>query len=226
MKRCFDLILAIFALVVLSPLLAGVALAIKVTSRGPVLFRQARVGRNRVPFIILKFRTMTHQTEQTGPSVTRHGDPRLTPLGGFLRRSKLDELPQLLNVLWGEMSFVGPRPKLAHHETMSMPCRPGITGAATIVFCDEEKMLAHIPEPLVEQHALAVFNPIKVKLDEEYQRTATFGTDVWILARTVLRRRKAMVVEPLPPAIEGQRATQRGMDRKFDNFRAGDPLLD
>jgi lipopolysaccharide/colanic/teichoic acid biosynthesis glycosyltransferase len=186
LKRCFDLAITVPALIVALPVIGGIAIAIKLTSSGSVLFRQLRVGRNQVPFVIFKFRTMTNRAEFSGPSVTRWGDPRLTPIGSFLRRFKLDELPQLFNVLLGNMSLVGPRPKLHQHEKMFIACRPGITGAATMVFCDEEKLLANIPEALVEQYTLSVLNPVKVMLDQEYLRSASLLTDLRILAKTLL----------------------------------------
>jgi lipopolysaccharide/colanic/teichoic acid biosynthesis glycosyltransferase len=135
----------------------------------------------------------------------------------------------LFNVLRGDMSMVGPRPKLAQHEKMLMACRPGITGAATIMFCDEERMLAHVPDSLVEQHALAVFNPIKVKLDEEYQRKASFATDVRILMRTVLRAgRGSMVVELVPRHIGrfSEQVQSQGDAQDFARFPASGPLSD
>ena len=231
-KRWFDLGVAFPAMLLCSPIFAGVALAIKLTSRGPVFFRQPRVGRHQAEFIIFKFRTMTHEAERCGPTVTRCGDSRLTRLGSFLRRSKLDEIPQLINVVRGEMSLVGPRPKLAQHEKMFLACRPGITGAATIVFCDEERMLASIPEQMVEQHALAVFNPIKVQLDKEYQRKASFATDLWILAQTLAGSKGGLVVEPFLAdwSEVGQKSqaaeSEANADRGFASFPAADVLLD
>lgn len=188
-KRCFDLAASLSALALLSPLMLLIACLIKLTSKGPALFRQQRIGLHQQPFVILKFRTMKHFTSATssGPSVTRHGDPRITPLGSLLRRLKLDELPQLINVARGEMSFVGPRPKLPQHENLCMLCRPGITGAATAQFSDEETRLASIPPELTEHHVTTVLNPQKCRIDAHYIETARLRTDLSILASTLFK---------------------------------------
>jgi lipopolysaccharide/colanic/teichoic acid biosynthesis glycosyltransferase len=166
-----------------------IGVLIKMTSRGPALFRQERVGLNQRPFVILKFRTMRHSFTDSdrGSKVTRQGDPRMTSVGALLRRMKLDELPQLVNVARGEMSFVGPRPKIPQHETLCMLCRPGITGAATLVFSHEESMLADIPAEFVERYVTSTLNPEKCRLDSNYIETARFKTDMTILINTVIR---------------------------------------
>ncbi len=129
-----------------------------------------------------------HQfAELHGPSVTAKGDQRMTAVGSYLRRLKLDELPQLYNVIIGEMSLVGPRPKLAEHEQMLLPCRPGITGAATIMFTHEDEILAGIPQRDVEHYTISVLNPIKARLDTQYVEEGTFASDLQILSRTVLK---------------------------------------
>ncbi len=186
-KRCFDAALAAVGLVLLSPLILATALAVLCSSEGEVLFSQERVGRGHETFTIYKFRTMQDGAEFCGPSVTSKGDKRTTPAGRWLRRFKLDELPQLYTVLRGDMSFVGPRPKLMQHECMHMLCRPGITGAATILFNREEEMLAEVPPDLVEQYTLQVLNPIKARLDMRYAERCSFGTDLRLLASTVFR---------------------------------------
>jgi lipopolysaccharide/colanic/teichoic acid biosynthesis glycosyltransferase len=188
-KRCFDLVLSVIALIVFSPLMLLIAWLIKFTSQGPALFRQERVGLHQQTFVIFKFRTMENRREflNAGPTVTRHGDSRMTKIGALLRRLKLDELPQLINVLRGEMSFVGPRPKIAQHENLCMLCRPGITGAATIEFSHEEGLLAGVPEELVERYVVTVLNPEKCKLDIKYIETTRFSTDLKILMHTVFK---------------------------------------
>lgn len=188
-KRCFDLVLSFIALLVFSPLMLLIAWLIRFTSQGPALFRQERVGLHQQTFIIFKFRTMENRREllNAGPTVTRHADSRMTKIGALLRRLKLDELPQLINVLRGEMSFVGPRPKIPEHENLCMLCRPGITGAATIEFSHEEGLLAGVPEELVERYVVTVLNPEKCKLDIKYIETTGFGTDLKILMHTVLK---------------------------------------
>jgi lipopolysaccharide/colanic/teichoic acid biosynthesis glycosyltransferase len=188
-KRCFDLVLSVIALILFSPMMLLVAWLIKITSEGPALFCQERVGLHQHPFVILKFRTMQNRSElfDSGPTVTRHGDSRTTKVGALLRRLKLDELPQLINVVQGDMSFVGPRPKIALHENLCMLCRPGITGAATIEFSHEEALLHGVPDELVERYVTTVLNPEKCKLDIQYIETAKFTTDLKILMHTVFK---------------------------------------
>jgi lipopolysaccharide/colanic/teichoic acid biosynthesis glycosyltransferase len=188
-KRCFDLVLSISALILFSPIMLLIGWLIKITSRGPALFRQERVGLHQRSFVILKFRTMKHSSAEIdrGSKVTKQGDPRMTSVGALLRRLKLDELPQLINVARGEMSFVGPRPKIPQHETLCMLCRPGITGAATLVFSHEESLLADIPAEFVESYVTSTLNPEKCRLDSHYIETARFGTDMTILISTVFR---------------------------------------
>lgn len=188
-KRCFDLLLSVIALVLFSPLMLVIAWLIKLTSPGPALFRQERVGLHQQTFVILKFRTMENRRDllRSGPTVTRHRDSRMTQIGALLRRLKLDELPQLINVMRGDMSFVGPRPKIAQHENLCMLCRPGITGAATIEFSHEEALLMGVPEEFVERYVITVLNPEKCKLDIRYMETTRFGTDLKILTQTVFK---------------------------------------
>ena len=191
-KRCFDFVLSLIALVLFSPLMVVIAWLIKLTSQGPALFRQERVGLHQQTFVIFKFRTMENSCDRlkNGPTVTRHRDSRMTKVGRLLRRLKLDELPQLLNVLRGDMSFVGPRPKIPQHENLCMLCRPGITGAATIEFSHEEALLMGIPEEFVERYVVTVLNPEKCKLDIQYIETAQFRMDLKILMHTVFKLSK------------------------------------
>jgi lipopolysaccharide/colanic/teichoic acid biosynthesis glycosyltransferase len=184
-KRTFDIAVSGPTLLLALPLFAAIAALIKLTSRGPVFFRQLRMGKGKVPFIIYKFRTMQVRALH-GPLVTSKDDSRITVVGKFLRRFKLDELPQIFNVLRGDMSFVGPRPKVLGHEQTELPCKPGITGAATLVFAQEENLLAHIPEHKVEIFTVEVLHPIKASLDTQYARTSTFMTDFRLLIRTIL----------------------------------------
>jgi lipopolysaccharide/colanic/teichoic acid biosynthesis glycosyltransferase len=188
-KRAFDLAFSVVALILFSPLMILIGWLVRMTSEGPALFRQERVGLDQRSFVILKFRTMRHcgEQEDKGSQVTKHDDPRTTKTGALLRRFKLDELPQLINVVRGEMSFVGPRPKIPQHEHLRMLCRPGITGAATIVFSHEESLLENVPEVFVEHYVTSVLNPEKCRLDCHYIETAKFGTDLRILVRTVFK---------------------------------------
>lgn len=188
LKRAFDLACVIPALILLSPIMLVVAVLVWLTSDGPVLFRQQRVGLHRRTFTIYKFRTMNHKLSCAGPCVTKSGDSRLTPLGNVLRKYKLDEFPQLLNVLRGDMSLVGPRPKLPQHEHLDMQYRPGVTGAATLAFANEEDMLRDVPNDVLEDFHVQVVSPIKKRLDHEYQAHATFASDFRMLVATVLKR--------------------------------------
>jgi lipopolysaccharide/colanic/teichoic acid biosynthesis glycosyltransferase len=154
---------------------------VRLSSRGPAFFRQFRAGRNGKEFALYKFRSMRTQSYPVGPGHTVLGDTRITPAGAFLRRYKMDELPQFWNVIKGDMSLVGPRPKLAHHQAFRMPYRPGLTGQATLAFRHEEQMLLEIPLSQVEQFYQSVVKPIKARLDIDYMENATFFTDLRLL---------------------------------------------
>ncbi len=185
-KRAIDFSFAVLALLLFWPLLLLAAFLVRYESPGPVIFRQKRVGRNGTLFTVFKFRTMALDAHSEGPSLTKRGDPRVTKFGGFLRKYKLDELPQLINVLRGDMSFVGPRPKLPHLEVMHMPFRPGITGAATLAFRCEEEMLQDIPDEELEVYYCRMIKPLKAKIDWDYMREASIATDFSLLYETVL----------------------------------------
>jgi len=188
-KRLFDLVVSSVALLVLSPLLIGLAIAIKAGSPGPVLYRGARIGMHKRPFAVLKFRTMAIDAEANGPSSTSADDPRVTKVGAFLRRYKLDELPQLLNVFTGEMSLVGPRPQVAWavdaysaEEQRVLTLRPGITDWASIRFSNEGEILKGSTDP--DRDYMALIHPEKMRLSLEYVDRISFATDVGILLRT------------------------------------------
>lgn len=195
-KRLFDVITSAVAIVLLMPLMVIIAVTIAVSSPGGFLFRQTRVGRNRRVFTILKFRTMIAGADRLGPGITREDDPRITPIGRFLRRYKLDELPQFINVLRGDMSLVGPRPELPLYveefsekfETI-LNVRPGITDPASIAYRDEENLLE-----LAEDSEIAYRNVVllsKLSLNLDYVRQMSFSYDLKLLLRTaaVLPRR-------------------------------------
>lgn len=184
-RRVIDAFFAVVALVTFLPLMAFAAVLVRLGSPGPVFFRQRRMGRNGKEFILYKFRSMsTDCGHANGSCITVTGDTRITPVGALLRRYKLDELPQFWNVLRGDMCLVGPRPKLPHHEALHMDCRPGITGAATLAFRNEEDFLSEIPEGQLEVFYEMFVKPTKARLDLEYMRTATFSSDLKILWRT------------------------------------------
>jgi lipopolysaccharide/colanic/teichoic acid biosynthesis glycosyltransferase len=196
-KRFFDCVCVLLALPLLIPALLVVALAVWLTSPGPILFLQKRMGRDGKPFTILKFRTMLHVTDNRHHAVTTAGNQRFTPVGPFLRRLKIDEFPQLLNVLAGHLSLVGPRPKMREHMLSHLPCRPGITGAATIAFALEESVLDRVPKHRLEAYYHKVVLPAKRKLDAEYMASATFFSDLKLIVNSVLRRWDTSVMEGL-----------------------------
>ncbi len=171
------------ALLLLMPLLAFAAALVWIDSRGPILFRQQRMGRNGKEFTLYKFRSMRIEKDSQ-TCITVSGDSRITRAGTFLRRHKLDELPQFWNVLRGEMALVGPRPKLPHHEALHMMYRPGITGTATLAFQNEEELLSGIPRNELDAFYERYIKPAKAQLDSEYMETATFQSDLQILWRT------------------------------------------
>jgi lipopolysaccharide/colanic/teichoic acid biosynthesis glycosyltransferase len=193
LKRAFDITFAALGLAALSPLFLLLALAIKLSDAGPVFFRQLRVGQGGKAFFILKFRSMAVDAQEAGPRVTRNGDPRITRLGRFLRKFKLDELPQLWNVLIGQMSFVGPRPEVPGYVEKYTPSqrrvlalKPGITDAATLDFRHEEDLLQQRVEDGVEQFYIEHCLPRKIELSLAYAARANVRTDLVIILRTLL----------------------------------------
>lgn len=186
-KRCVDFVCALAGLIVLSPVLVAVAIAVKLTSPGPAFFRQNRIGRHGEPFAILKFRSMIHGGSPSGSLLTAAGDPRITPFGRWLRATKIDELPQLINVLIGDMSLVGPRPEVSRYvatyskrQRAVLAERPGITGASINIY--EEELLAaqHDKEAYYLHHIL----PEKLEVDLNYCRHITLSTDLNLIAGT------------------------------------------
>ncbi len=190
MKRALDFSAALLGLVLASPLLLGAALAIKLDSPGPALYHGPRVGRNGKTFQIHKLRTMVVQSDVAGPAVTAADDVRVTRVGRALRRTKLDELPQLFNVLTGEMSLVGPRPEhpryVSHYseeQRRLLDLRPGMTGPATLEFIDEEELLRG---GSAESTYITEVMPKKLDLELQYQKRASLARDLWLLVRTAL----------------------------------------
>ena len=190
-KRVFDLVGATLALGLLWPLLVGIALWIKLDTPGPVLFRQQRVGRQGRLFSIRKFRTMAADAPKRGPLITVSDDPRITRAGAWLRRSKLDELPQLIDVLAGHMSLVGPRPEVpayvacypsALRESV-LAVRPGITDPVSLEFADEGALLAAAADP--EREYIQVLLPRKLRAAVAYAERATLWTDLGVIGRTL-----------------------------------------
>jgi lipopolysaccharide/colanic/teichoic acid biosynthesis glycosyltransferase len=181
-----------------------IALCIRITSRGPALFRQKRVGRKGELFSVLKFRSMHLNSGPAGIGLTRHGDGRVTALGRWLRRLKLDELPQFLNVLRGEMSIVGPRPKLPQYaDIFDPPYRPGITGAATLAFRREEDILSRVHPVQMEDFYHRHIKPLKARIDARYMGRATLASDLRIVAATFF----ACIAPPREPAALRKKST-------------------
>jgi lipopolysaccharide/colanic/teichoic acid biosynthesis glycosyltransferase len=192
MKRAFDLVLAGLGLVVISPLLLVFAVWVKLDSRGPVFYRGLRAGRFAKPFRIFKLRTMTMDGSDRGAGWTSSDDPRITRAGVTLRRYKLDELPQLINVVKGDMSLVGPRPEVldevsryTDEEKELLTIRPGITDWASIKFSQEGEILRHSQDPV--GHYYQSIRPEKVRLALEYVRNNSLLIDVRILVYTLKR---------------------------------------
>jgi lipopolysaccharide/colanic/teichoic acid biosynthesis glycosyltransferase len=196
-KRAFDLFCVISMLPILIPLFVVVAFAVRLTSSGPILFLQRRVGRGGHQFTILKFRTMVHNSSRAHQAVTTAKNQRFTSIGQFLRRYKLDELPQVINILSGQMSLVGPRPKLAQHAISCLSCRTGITGAATIAFACEEAVLEKVPKQHLDSFYHSVVLPAKHNIDIEYMANATFSSDLKLIVRSVLRQWDTEILDDL-----------------------------
>ena len=192
-KRAFDLLASASGLVMLAPLLLLIAVAVKLDSRGPVLFRQERVGRNGRIFRIRKFRTMVRDAPRLGGAITVGRDPRITRVGHVLRRYKLDELPQLIDVLLGDMSLVGPRPEVPKYVALYPPgirervlsVRPGLTDNASLAYIDENAQLAGAADP--EREYVEKILPEKLRLYVEYVDNRSLALDLSIIGRTAAR---------------------------------------
>jgi lipopolysaccharide/colanic/teichoic acid biosynthesis glycosyltransferase len=192
MKRLFDLIVSLAAIIILSPLFIVLGLLILLTMGWPIFYLQARVGRGGRLFKIVKFRSMVRRADKQGPSYTVGGDPRITPVGRFLRKHKLDEIPQLFNVLAGQMSFVGPRPEVPEYvelytdaQRRVLSVKPGLTDPASIVYRDEEKVLARYEDSRTAY--VEKIMPAKLKLNMAYLEKATFGKDLGLILETLKR---------------------------------------
>lgn len=190
-KRLFDLLLVIPGLILLSPIMIFIAVWVRQSSPGPALFKQERIGKGGKPFFVLKFRTMIQNAESNGGKITIGSDPRITRVGVFLRRYKLDELPQLLNVLKGEMSLVGPRPEVPEYVALYpagvrkkvLSVLPGITDSAAIKYRNENELLAKSDNPEREY----VKNVLPEKLDYylEYVENRSLWLDFKLILRTL-----------------------------------------
>ena len=225
LKRAFDLFFSALGLLFLGPVLLLIALIVKLSDGGPVFFLQSRVGQGGRLFPILKFRSMVVNAEKLGPSITAEHDHRITPIGRFLRKHKLDELPQLWNVLRGDMSFVGPRPEVPRYVAKYTPnqkhvlaLKPGITDLATLEFRNEEELLrkaesenalasaengkteSKVDERAVEEFYLEFCMPRKIELNLAYAARANLWTDFVIILRTLF----PFLDRKLNPALRSQ----------------------
>jgi lipopolysaccharide/colanic/teichoic acid biosynthesis glycosyltransferase len=184
----FDRVVSAIALIVLAPLMLAIAVWIKLASPGPILFRQVRIGKDARPFTLLKYRSMTPGADRLADNVTPRDDPRVTRVGRALRRWYLDELPQLMNVLRGDMSLVGPRPEtpefvaeLLPHELKLLEVRPGLVGASTLAFMHEADLLAEAEDPLTYYRTTLLHE--RVRCDLEYLSRQSLRTDIAVLIR-------------------------------------------
>ena len=214
MLRLFDIILSALGILVLSPLLLPIAIALRFTGEGEVFYRQTRVGRGGKTFLLLKFATMLKDSPNMGTgTVTVKNDPRILPMGGFLRKSKINELPQLINILLGDMSVIGPRPQTPdgfnafpeEFKSVVALVRPGLSGIGSIVFRDEEDLLHGIDDPVAMHRDL--FTPYKGELERWYvqrNKLPTYFMLILVTAWTVVFPGHALVWKafpglPLPP---------------------------
>ncbi len=194
MKRTFDFVASLAGLVVLSPLLLVVALLVLLDSGWPVFFSQVRAGRHFRPFHLFKFRTMVTNAPAIGGPLTVGADPRITRVGRWLRRTKIDELPQLWNVVRGDMSLVGPRPEMMVYARMFeadfariLQVRPGITDSASLQYRNESEVLAKAADP--EHEYTAHILPEKIRLSAQYLERSTLRSDIALIFRTIFARR-------------------------------------
>ena len=193
MKRLFDLTIALIFSILFIPLWIFIAIAIKLNSKGPVFFRQVRVGLNGKHFRIFKYRSMIVDAEKKGLQITVGGrDPRITKIGYLLRKTKLDELPQLFNIILGDMSFVGPRPEVPKYvelynedQKRVLSVRPGITDVASIKYIDENELLKDAENP--EQMYIEKIMPDKLNLNLEYLKRRSLLSDIGIIFQTVAK---------------------------------------
>jgi len=216
-RRLVDLSVALLVLAFFGVPMLAVALCVRLSSPGPSFFAQYRVGRGGRYFRIYKFRTMFFGSENSGPSLTREGDCRITGIGFWLRKLKLDEVPQFYNVLRGDMSLVGPRPKLPQYLGIAnMPYRPGITGAASLAFRHEEEILSRVHPNQLDDFYSHHIQPLKARIDARYMCRATFWSDMRLVVATffaclapapspaVFRRASTHIMSfPLLPTQEG-----------------------
>ncbi|MGB4853037.1 MAG: sugar transferase [Ignavibacteria bacterium] len=190
MKRSFDIFFSFFGLIILSPLFLLIFVMVKTDSKGPVIYKQTRVGKNGKDFAVLKFRSMKQDSDSKGLLTVGGKDPRITKTGYFIRKYKLDELPQLINVLKGDMSFVGPRPEVRKYvllydevQKKVLDVNPGITDVASIKYRNENEMLEGSDDP--ESFYIKEIMPVKLKMNLEYINDRSFFKDIKVILNTL-----------------------------------------
>jgi lipopolysaccharide/colanic/teichoic acid biosynthesis glycosyltransferase len=204
-KRLVDLSIAMLVLALFGIPMLAVALCVRLSSPGPAVFAQYRVGQGGRLFRIYKFRTMSSGSERSGPGLTRDGDCRITGLGLWLRKLKLDEFPQFYNVMRGDMSLVGPRPKLPQYlGIINMLYRPGVTGAASLAFRHEEEILSRVHPSQLDDFYYRHILPLKARIDARYMCRATFWSDMSLIGATFLA-----CLTPAPNPAVFRRASTR-----------------
>lgn len=191
-KRIFDFLVSLLGIIILSPIFIIVSIAIKMDSKGNVLFLQRRVGRYEKEFNIYKFRTMVTDAEKLGKQITVGNDSRITRVGAFLRKTKIDELPQLFNVLKGDMSLVGPRPEVPKYVNLYteeqkkvLNVRPGITDMASLRYRDENDILGKVDNP--EEYYINVIMKDKLSLNLEYIDKSNIFFDIYLIVKTIIK---------------------------------------
>ena len=191
-KRCFDFIVSLIGIIILSPVFIIVSIAIKLDSKGNILFLQKRVGRYGKEFNIYKFRTMVTDAEKLGKQITIGKDNRITKVGAFLRKFKIDELPQLFNVFKGDMSLVGPRPEVPKYVSLYsfeqkkvLNVRPGITDMASLRYKDENDILGKVENP--EEYYINVIMKDKLNLNLEYIEKSNIFFDIYLIVKTIIK---------------------------------------
>lgn len=192
LKRIFDIIVSLIGIIILSPLLIIISLKIKLHDGGPVYYKAKRVGKNSKLFLMYKFRSMVLDADKIGASSTTLNDPRITPVGQFIRKYKIDEIPQLYNVLYGHMSIVGPRPQIewavklyTETEKKVLSVRPGITDYASLKFSNEAEILEGSLDP--DKTYMELIHPQKMLLSLEYIKNQSFITDLTIIIKTITK---------------------------------------
>ncbi|TWT80855.1 UDP-N-acetylgalactosamine-undecaprenyl-phosphate N-acetylgalactosaminephosphotransferase [Planctomycetes bacterium CA13] len=191
-KRVLDVFASLVGMIFLSPLMAFVAISIRIFDGRPVLFRQERIGLHGEPFVLWKFRTMRQEAESMGPKVTVSGDSRITAIGNILRKTKMDELPQLWNVLRGEMTLVGPRPEVREYVDLYnneqrevLRLVPGITDPASLKYFDENSLLSQQTDPM--KFYIDSVMPDKIEINLDYAKRATLLSDLRLVLKTITR---------------------------------------